>query len=215
MVQKSPNAGVSLFDQAAATWDTPLRAELAKGVAGTILHRLPLTAAMAAMEFGCGTGLVTALLAPHLGRMVATDSSSGMLTALDEKITGLGLANVTTRCLDLTSEPLPDERFQLIVSSMTLHHIADLPPLLRTLHGLLTTGGHIALADLDCEDGTFHSDHTGVAHLGLDRHELVAMAQEAGFSELAVTTAHTIHKEGNDGREHDYPIFLLTGRRGE
>ncbi len=209
----SKDAAENLFDEAAAQWDKPLRVEMAKGVARAIGDRLALSGRMRAMELGCGTGLVTALLAPQLAGVVATDSSAGMLAELDKKIRALGLANVTTRRLDLTCDPLPDDRFDLIFSSMTLHHIADIRALLATCHALLAPGGSIALADLDREDGTFHSDATGVVHLGFDRAELVAMAKGAGFTELTTATAHVIHKEGNDGRDHDYPIFLLTGTK--
>jgi len=213
MRTKTPDNAVTLFDEAAATWDKPLRVELAKGVARAILARINTNKSMTAMEFGCGTGLVTALLAPHLGKIVATDNSSGMLDELRKKIAGLDIANITTRQLDLTRESLPEERFQLIYSSMTLHHIEDINALLRTFHALLSPGGRIALADLDREDGTFHSDHTGVAHLGLKKKELLGLAKDAGFTELTVETAHVIRKEGNDGREHDYPVLLLSGMK--
>ncbi|MDH4320282.1 MAG: class I SAM-dependent methyltransferase [Desulfobulbaceae bacterium] len=213
MNMKTPDKAVTLFDEAAATWDKPIRVELARGVARAITTSLPLNQTMTAMEFGCGTGLVTALLAPHLGKIVATDSSSGMLVELRKKIDGIGLANIITRQLDLTRDPLPDERYHLIYSSMTLHHIADLGALMRTFHDLLAPGGRIALADLASEDGTFHSDSTGVMHLGMDSKELLSLASEAGFTDLAVTTAHVITKEGNDGKVHDYPVLLLTGKR--
>ena len=213
MTRETNDAGTTLFDEAAATWDKPLRVELAKNVASAILARVNTDKSMTAMEFGCGTGLVTALLSPHLGEIVATDSSSGMLEELQKKITTLGLANISTRKLDLTRDPLPEQRFQLIFSSMTLHHIMDIGNILRIFHTLLVPGGHIALADLAREDGTFHSDHTGVAHLGLEENKLIAMAQEAGFADLAVKTAHVIKKEGNDGKEHEYPVLLLTGQK--
>ncbi len=213
MKMKTPDKAVTLFDEAAATWDKPIRVELARGVARAIINPLPLNRTMTAMEFGCGTGLVTALLAPHLGKVVATDSSSGMLAALRKKIDTIGLANILTRQLDLTRDPLPEERYQLIYSSMTLHHIADIGALMRTLHALLAPGGRIALADLASEDGTFHSDSTGVMHLGLAKEELLSLARQAGFTELSVTAAHVITKEGNDGKEHDYPVIMLTGKQ--
>lgn len=85
--------------------------------------------------------------------------------------------------------------------------------MLQTFHTLLEPGGYIALADLEREDGTFHSDHTGVVHLGLDPDEFITWAAAAGFSDLRVKTAHVINKEGNDGKEHAYPVLLLCGRK--
>lgn len=204
---------VTLFDEAAASWDKPIRVELARAVATAILDRIPFDRKQTAMEFGCGTGLVTALLAPHLQSVVATDTSAGMLRELESKIQAIKLTNITTRKIDLTRDPLPEERFQLIFSSMTLHHIENIGNLLRIFHTLLEPGGHIALADLEREDGTFHSDHTGVVHLGMESGELLAWGKEAGFIDLTVKTAHVIRKEGNDGKEHEYPVLLLCGKK--
>ncbi len=213
MPKNSNNKATELFDEAAADWDKPLRVELAKGVARSITNRIAPTRTMTAMEFGCGTGLVTALLAPHLQSVLATDISTGMLKELDKKIKILQIDNITTKSVDLTREPLSGQRFQLIFSSMTLHHVEDIDKLMRTLHDHLTPGGRIALADLAREDGTFHSDSTGVAHLGFSTSELLTFAEAAGFIELTVETAHVIHKEGNDGKEHDYPVLLLSGKK--
>ena len=214
MCTKANDQAATLFDEAAATWDKPLRIELAKGVAKAILNRIDLNETKkTAMEFGCGTGLVTALLAPHLHSVVATDTSIGMLNELEKKIKKLKLDNITTKKIDLTRDPLPQDRFHLIFSSMTLHHVKDIGQLMRTLHALLEPGGHIALADLEQEDGTFHSDHKGVAHLGLEKTIFLNLAKEAGFSELTVETAHVINKEGNDGKQHDYPVLLLSGMK--
>ena len=57
----------------------------------------------------------------------------------------------------------------LIVSAMTLHHIAEISTLLCSLSRWLRSGGYLALADLDTEDGSFHQDLTDVHHFGLDR----------------------------------------------
>jgi hypothetical protein len=75
-------------------------------------------------------------------------------------------------------------------------------------HTMLNEGGFIAIADLDREDGSFHSEDTGVFHRGFDRDALVGLAADAGFSNVTVTTASVIHKAGVD-----YPVFLLTARK--
>ena len=78
-------------------------------------------------------------------------------------------------------------------------------------HGrLLHSGGRIALADLDREDGSFHEDRKGVFHLGFERSELQLLLTRAGFADLGATTAIVTRKE-----EHDYPIFLITGQKAD
>lgn len=61
------------------------------------------------------------------------------------------------------------ERFDGIISAMALHHIKDTQHLLRTFTSHLHPGGFIALADLDREDGSFHTHgNEGVFHFDLN-----------------------------------------------
>ena len=108
---------------------------------------------------------------------------------------------------DITCGPLPDAAFDLIVSSMVLHHIKDVPAALARLrHCVRPPGGWIALADLDTEDGSFHSDHTGVYHCGFDRRVLCAWLEQAGFEEAV---ARDVYRFDRDGRT--YRVFLVIG----
>ncbi len=202
------------FDTIAADWDdSPSRRELAAAVAAAILAAVPVQSAWHAMEYGCGTGLVGAALAPRLGRLLACDVSPGMLSVLEKKAKAAGLDQLQTRVLDLTSEPPPEETFDLIFSSMTMHHIEDVAPLVRTFRCMLKPGGWLALIDLDAEDGSFHGgDVPGVMHRGFDREALQAELRAAGFVETNACTAHTIGKTAADGRVSQYPVFLITAR---
>lgn len=202
------------FDSIAADWDeSPRRRELAAGVAAAIEAAVPLQADWHAMEYGCGTGLVGAALAPRLGRLLACDVSPGMLSVLQEKARAAGLHQLQTRVLDLTTEPAPVEPLDLIFSSMTMHHIPDVVALLRTFRGMLKPGGWLALVDLDSEDGSFHGrDVPGVMHHGFDRDALQAELRAAGFVETSARTAHTVSKTAADGRVSHYPVFLITAR---
>ncbi len=202
------------FDSIAADWDeSPRRRELAAGVAAAIEAAVPLQADWHAMEYGCGTGLVGAALAPRLGRLLACDVSPGMLSVLQEKARAAGLHQLQTRVLDLTTEPAPVEPLDLIFSSMTMHHIPDVVALLRTFRGMLKPGGWLALVDLDSEDGSFHGrDVPGVMHQGFDRDALQAELRAAGFVETSARTAHTVSKTAADGRVSHYPVFLITAR---
>ncbi|EQD35001.1 Methyltransferase type 11 [mine drainage metagenome] len=202
------------FDSIAADWDdSPMRRAMAGGVAAAIAAAVPLQAQWQALEYGCGTGLVGAQLAPRLRHLLACDLSPGMLAVLDEKARAAGLDNLHTRVLDLTREAPPAQRFDLIFSSMTLHHIPDVPALLRVFHGMLQPGGWAALADLDAEDGSFHNpDVPGVAHHGFARAELTRWLRASGVSRHQ--RAHRAYGGENPrGQDRALPIFLITARR--
>lgn len=185
---------------------------MATAVAEAITAAVPLAPHWHALEYGCGTGLVGVRLLPHLKHLTAADLSSGMLAVLREKAAAAGLNGITTQVLDLTSAPPPSVRYDLIFSSMALHHIPDVRALLRTFGSMLEPEGWVALADLDAEDGGFHGpDVPGIAHHGFERSEVERWLHEAGFRSVAFRTAHTVEKE-REGQLRRYPMFLVTAR---
>jgi CubicO group peptidase (beta-lactamase class C family) len=166
------------------------------------------------VDYGCGTGLLSMALQSAAGRVVGVDTSAGMLAKLQEKIQATGVTNVEARALDLSTEGPPDDLYpDLIVSAMTLHHIADLPSLLRAFRQWLRPGGYLALADLDTEDGSFHGSNADVHHLGIDRRWLVAELAGLGLQEVRATTASVIERPNDAGEVRRYPIFLVSAQK--
>jgi ubiquinone/menaquinone biosynthesis C-methylase UbiE len=192
------------FDARAQTWDADSRRhQLAADLFAALEHAVPLRPDMAALDYGAGTGLLALALAPRVRHVLAVDSSPGMLAVLAQKALTAGLANVNTFHADFTADPLPPGPFDLIASAMTLHHVADVDLLFRKFFVLLAPGGHLALADLDAEDGSFHADNTGVRHPGFDRASLSPQLAAAGFAGIRFTTATRIAKN-----DRVYPVFL-------
>jgi len=201
------------FNAIAAEWDDdPYRVLMAQKVARAMRAALSPSGQERALEFGAGTGLITLLMVPRLRRLTAMDSSTGMLAVLRQKCARKGLAQVEI-VEGSVPEQLPDATFDLIYSSMTLHHIDDVPGLLRLLAAHLEVGGRVALADLDIEDGGFHGGVPGIAHHGFDREVFAGWLRAAGFDEIQFSTAFTLRKARDDGGNADYPIFLAVARK--
>jgi tRNA (cmo5U34)-methyltransferase len=201
------------FDRVAADWDAnPGRVVLARAVTDAIRKVVALRPDMNAMDFGAGTGLVTLGLSPYVGSLTAADASGEMLRVLGEKLKELRIENVCMLQCEPGDAPLPLSGLDLIVSSMVLHHIPDVPRMLRRLRPCLRPGGWIALADLESEDGTFHADTTGVFHQGFDRNEVCRWLQDAGFTDTKAREAHRILRPSPAGRDREYPVFLVTGQ---
>lgn len=192
------------FDAAALNWDEePRRVKVAEDIAAAIRGYIPLSEEWDALDFGCGTGLVTLQLAPALRTINGIDSSAGMLDRLDAKIQSAGFSNVRSELCDLGKGELPTGRYHLITSAMTLHHIEKIVPLLQSLKTVLHPGGRIALADLESEGGLFHDDPTGVFHHGFSAEELADMLTAAGFSSISIKTATKIVKG-----DQTFPVLL-------
>ena len=199
------------FDSKARQWDdNPIFKERGLKIADAIRKTLPLNKHMSALDYGCGTGLLSFPLKDELGAILAADSSSGMLDVLAGKIAAQGVSNMTPVKLDLLVDPLPAQRFDLIVTSMTLHHVPDTDHILRIFHGLLNPGGYLCIADLDTEDGSFHGIEVDVHH-GFDRTDLGRRAEQAGFADVQFQTVFSIARERESGTR-DYPVFLMTAR---
>lgn len=202
----------SHFDSKARSWDeNPVFQERGRKIAEAVRQSVPLNRQMSALDYGCGTGLLSFPLRDALGAILLADSSAGMLEVVAEKIATQGATNMTPVKLDLLADPAPAQRFDLVVTSMTLHHVPDTDHILKIFHDLLQPGGHLCIADLDQEDGSFHGIEIDVHH-GFDRAELAQRARKAGFTDVRFQTVFSIAKEHETGTR-DYPVFLMTARR--
>jgi 2-polyprenyl-3-methyl-5-hydroxy-6-metoxy-1,4-benzoquinol methylase len=199
------------FDAKAATWDDdPKRIKRAGEIADAMIRAMHPATEMDAMDFGCGSGLITLMLQPLVKSITGVDSSREMLNVLENKIKQQKLANVRTQFVDIEAGDRIEGSYDLIVSSMTLHHVSEPGKLLRRLYNLLFPGGQLGIADLDTEDGTFHSDNTGVVHFGFERAKLKELFTQAGFREIRDATASTVVRE-QEGKT--YTVFLISGTK--
>jgi len=209
--EKSPR---NRFDEAASQWDSnPARVELARAVGAAMLRAVPVQPGWRAVDYGAGTGLLTLNLQPHLASILALDSSTGMLGQLKQKVAATGIENVQTAHWDLEAQPFSQQGFDLVISSMTLHHLRDVPLVFDRFVILLKPGGWLAVADLDAEDGSFHTDPTAVFHHGFDRSQIAAWLEGAGLSQVTVTNAHSITRPSADGLTRTYGVFLGVGQK--
>ena len=178
----------------------------AKSIAELIVKNIGLDKEMELMDFGAGTGLLSYFVAPFVGRIVAVDNSPSMLKEFETKCDAFACETEIMQ-KDLSSHTL-DRKFDGIISSMTIHHLEDTIALFRKFYEMLKDGGFIAIADLDSEDGSFHSDNTGVFHHGFDREALQAIAEEVGFRDVHFDTASTIKKP-----HRNFTVFLMTAKK--
>lgn len=207
----SDSAGKRDFDTRAADWEkADARTMLAGAIAQAILDDVPLDSSMHLLDFGAGTGLLNRPLLPKIGKLTALDSSEKMLEMLVASAPQAYVDRITTVFADVMTAPANFEgAFDGIISSMTMHHVADIPALMAQLRSYCKPGAFLALADLRSEDGSFHGgDNTGVEHFGFDEPTLLAQTAAAGFGDVAMRTVHVVEKP-----EQRYPIFLLTARR--
>ena len=194
---------VDNFAHKSKSWDmNSKRVKNAKSIGDGIVKGVELKSTMKIMDFGAGTGLLSYFIAPFVDTIVAVDNSPSMLEKFKEKAPEFDCKTEVLE-LDLSRREI-DEKFNGIVSSMTIHHLEDTKELFQKFYNMLESDGFIAIADLDSEDGTFHSDNIGVFHFGFDRDALREIAMEVGFKNIRFELASTINKP-----HCNFTVFLM------
>lgn len=118
-----------------------------RGLAADIARTAPPDAAV--LDVGTGPGV----LLMELGRrrpdlaLTGVDLSADMIAAASRNLRALG-DRATTRAADVTALPFPDGSFDLIVSSLSLHHWDDPAAAARELARVLRPGGRMQIYDL-------------------------------------------------------------------
>jgi len=180
-----------------------------QNIADGILKKISYTKQMHIIDFGSGTGLLTQEIAPYVKKITAVDMSNAMIEILQAK-TSTFPCHLEVLKLNIMDKDSSQKLQGIdgIISSMTIHHLEDIEALLERFYTILNENGTIALADLETEDGNFHTDDTGVFHFGFDKDEFLSLAQKVGFRDLQIETISVASKPHGD-----FPIFLLTGKK--
>ena len=198
-----------LFKEKAEEFDTnDVPRQLSAGIGACMLENVELNDDMEVMDFGAGTGLITSQVANKVNKVTCVDVSESMLEKLAAKTELQGKVDIV--CQNILEKPL-DRKFDLIVSAMAMHHVEDTDKLIQRFAEHLKTGGHVALADLDEEDGSFHPEDTeGVYHSGFNRKLFTDILQRHGFKDVHVFDATSVERE--QGR---YSVFLAVATKGD
>jgi ubiquinone/menaquinone biosynthesis C-methylase UbiE len=109
--------------------------------------------------------------------------------------------------------PIPPGPHDVVISSMTFHHVEHIDPLLAQMFQALKSPGYLCVADLDLDQGEFHEDNTGVFHPGFDRTELRDAFRRAGFYRVRNMTAAEVTKPARNGNLRKFSVFLMIGEK--
>jgi SAM-dependent methyltransferase len=99
-----------------------------------LLRRVP-PSARRGLDVGCGEGVTTRLLRPHVETAIGIDEDAESLELARSQGGDVGYARA-----DLLRAPFPDGAFDVVSAVAVLHH-GDLEPALRRLRALLAPGG--------------------------------------------------------------------------
>ena len=132
----------------ASFWDRSARRYAARPVADEKAYETTLERTRAwlkptddVLEIGCGTGSTAIRLAPHAGRITATDISPEMIAIAEERRSAGGPGNVTFLAAGLSDARLEAAAFDVVLAFNVLHLLEDLPDALSRIGQVLKPGG--------------------------------------------------------------------------
>jgi len=202
------------FDQEALNWDNEMRVNRAKAVAEKIKSTLDKPHYNKALEFGCGTGLISFNLLDLFDQMILHDISEGMLDVVKKKTKMYSVDKITCSSVDLLTDMNPEIRdVDVIYSSLVLHHIEDTKGVLHKLHETLNKGGELCFVDINEDNGRFHlkyPDYDG--HNGFNHETLKMNLESVGFKNVQIETFYNGVKEHN-GDRIEYSMFIAKGTK--
>ncbi|MDP4145478.1 MAG: class I SAM-dependent methyltransferase [Bacillota bacterium] len=201
------------FDESAKNWDTDKRIARAKIIANEISNSIDISKDCSAMEFGCGTGLVSFNLYSKFKSITLVDSSKGMIDILNSKIDKNEMENMSALHLDILKEKYLDLKFDVIYSSMVLHHIHDTKGIIKEFYKLLNKDGYLCIVDLNEEDGSFHREYPDFdGHNGFNQEKLKSILCDSGFDDVESNTFFYDKKIIED-QKVDYSLFIMKARK--
>jgi SAM-dependent methyltransferase len=113
---------------------------------------------------------------------------------------------------------LEGQKFDYALMHLTLHHVPEMEPLIKTLAGTLVPGGQIILSDFE-NDGEhaklFHPESKwgDVERHGLERSEMEHILKAAGLENIKVDHSFTLPKTVENGGEEGFAFLLGVGSR--
>jgi ubiquinone/menaquinone biosynthesis C-methylase UbiE/DNA-binding MarR family transcriptional regulator len=173
------SAQVAFFDSAPAVWDR-MRAEL-------IGQRTDLLALLELLDdrwivgdLGCGTGHVSEVIAPCVGRVIAVDESGPMLTAARRRLAPF--ENVELRSGRLEEIPIDDETLDAAILFLVAHYVAEPVQVMLEVARTLKPGGRLVIVDLMPHERDEYVLQMGHVWQGLGEEQLRDWFEDAAWT---------------------------------
>ena len=156
-------------------------------------------------DLGCGTGQVTAALAPFVARVIAVDASAAMLQAAKKRLQGLD--NVDLRRGELEALPIDEGRLDAATLMLVLHYVPEPERALAEVARVLKPHGRLIIVDMQPHDRENYRQQMGHVWLGFSDEQLQRLLTEAGFEDARVVALPP------DARAKGPGLFVATGRK--
>jgi ubiquinone/menaquinone biosynthesis C-methylase UbiE/DNA-binding transcriptional ArsR family regulator len=156
-------------------------------------------------DLGCGTGQVSAALAPFAVRVVAVDDSTAMLQAAKKRLAAFD--NVDLRRGELESLPIDDARLDAATLMLVLHHVSEPEKALNEVARVLKPGGRVLIVDMLPHDRDNYRQQMGHVWLGFSEEHTRRLLGASGFEGVRIVPL------APDARAKGPALFVATGHK--
>ena len=156
-------------------------------------------------DLGCGTGQVSAALAPFVERVIAVDASAAMLQAAKKRLHGFD--NIDLRRGDLEALPVDEARLDAATLMLVLHHVPEPEKAIAEVARVLKPGGRLLLVDMQPHDRDSYRQQMGHVWLGFSDDHIRRILSESGFDAIRIVPLPPDPKVKGPG------LFVATARR--
>jgi len=202
------------FEKSLIKWDQePGRLSMTHKIAQAMLNRTNPRGNEVLLDYGTGTGLIALEFLHSVKKIIAVDSSKDMLTFLQKKLNHDSITSIIPLEWSIGNDPSSLPLFDIIIVSLTLHHVSDTSQAAEVFYSLLKPGGIIAIADLDPDSGESHGPEIIVQN-GFVRENLEEIFKNAGFTGIHFENVSTLTKASSKTSAiKDFPIFLMIAHK--
>jgi ubiquinone/menaquinone biosynthesis C-methylase UbiE len=110
------------------------------------------------LDVACGPGIVTSAVAERAQEVVALDLTPQMLDKARERCNKAGHTNVVFMEGSATALPFADDRFDAVITRLSIHHFVDPTAAVAEMLRVLRRGGSFAVADVTSSEGASKSE---------------------------------------------------------
>lgn len=135
-------------------------------------------------DLGCGTGQVSAGVAPFVRQVIAVDASGEMLQSARRRLQHLD--NVVIRRGDLEALPIEEGELDGATLVLVLHHLPQPGTVLHEAARVLKPRGRLVIVDMMPHDREEYKQQMGHVWLGFSEERITAELQDAGFQRVRV-----------------------------
>ncbi len=202
------------YKEKANLWDEkPWKQELATKIYNYAKENLNLSKETKLVDLGGGTGLLALKFLEDVASISVVDTSKSMLDVLRQKIEKNNLEEVNAIEQLFVDGLFERGSIDLVISSLTFHHIEDIYLQVEDIYKALSENGEILIVDLVQDSDDFHTEGQSYIHAGFEKIDIVELLEFNKFKNIKYGIIENVERMGAKGKMKNFALFVATAKK--